>query len=42
MLLVDALHLNRYVAKLTTELILFVVSWAVQKFGVFSRQSPQP
>ena len=42
MLLVDALHLNRYVAKLTTELILFIVSWAVQKFGVFSRQSPQP
>ena len=34
--LTDALHLNRYAAKLIVELLLFTVSWAVQKAAVFA------
>ena len=38
MLLAGVLHLNRYAAKLIVEILLFAVSWAVQKTAVFARR----
>ena len=36
-LLADGLHMNRYAAKLITEVAFFVTSWLAQKFFVFEK-----